>query len=150
MTPTFAVLLAVLLGLIAALHFYWAGGGSWGIDVAAPTKPGAPAPAYRDGLPTFSLWAFATAVVAILLVAAALVPLGAVGVVDLPVPEGFVRFSIWALAVVFLLRAVGEFTYVGLFKRVRGTRFAELDSRLYTPLCFVLSALAFGVALGSA
>ena len=38
------------------------------------------------------------------------------------VPDGF--------AVVFLARAVGDFRYVGFFKRVRGTRFARLDTIL--------------------
>ena len=150
MTFTFAALLAVLLGLIAAFHLYWAGGGSWGIGVVFPTKPGGPDPPYRDGLPAFSPWALATAGVAVLLVVAAFVPLAAVGAVEVPVPGGFVRFSIWALAVVFLLRAVGEFNYVGVFKRVRATPFAKWDTSLYTPLCFVLSVLSFGVALGSA
>jgi hypothetical protein len=43
-----------------------------------------------------------------------------------------------------LLRAVGEFRYVGLFKRVRGTKFAVLDTFVYSPLCLLLGA---GVAL---
>ena len=149
MTLNLAALLAVLLGVIAALHVYWAVGGSWGSDVVVPTTPDGP-DANSDGSPAFSPGALATAAVAALLVVAALVPLGAAGAVDLPVPEELVRFAIWALAVVLLVRAVGDFRYVGAFKRVRGTRFARLDDRFYTPLCLALSALAFGVALGSA
>ncbi len=41
------------------------------------------------------------------------------------------------------------FRYVGFFKRVRGTRFAEMDTRYYSPLCLTLSVLAFSVALGA-
>jgi hypothetical protein len=39
-----------------------------------------------------------------------------------------------------LARAVGDFRYVGFFKRVRDSRFATLDTRVYSPLCFVLAA----------
>jgi hypothetical protein len=41
------------------------------------------------------------------------------------------------------VRAIGDFNYVGFFKRRRGTRFAHLDTRLYSPL-------ALGLGLGTA
>ena len=47
------------------------------------------------------------------------------------------------LATLFALRAVGDFRYVGLFRRVRGTPFARWDQWLFTPLCV-------SIALGSA
>ena len=48
-----------------------------------------------------------------------------------------------ALALGLLARAIGEFRYVGFFKRVRGSRFARLDTWVYSPLCLLL---ALGVA----
>jgi hypothetical protein len=36
------------------------------------------------------------------------------------------------------LRALGEFRYIGFFKRVRGTPFARMDSRYYSPLALLL------------
>jgi hypothetical protein len=48
--------------------------------------------------------------------------------------------GVLGVAVVLAARGVGDFRLVGLFKRVRGTRFARLDSRIYTPLCFALAA----------
>ena len=50
----------------------------------------------------------------------------------------------FALAAGLLARAIGEFKYVGFFKRVRGSRFARLDTWIYSPLCLLL---ALGVAL---
>jgi hypothetical protein len=47
---------------------------------------------------------------------------------------------------VLALRAIGEFRYVGLFKRVRESRFAALDTRVYTPLCVALAAAVFYLA----
>ena len=54
--------------------------------------------------------------------------------------------SLWGtrgVAAAFLARAVGDFNYVGFFKRRKGTAFAALDTRLYSPL-----ALALGVGAG--
>jgi len=42
-------------------------------------------------------------------------------------------FSTALVAVVFLDRAIGDFRYVG-FKQVRGSRFARLDTILFSPL----------------
>jgi hypothetical protein len=50
----------------------------------------------------------------------------------------------YLLALGLLARAVGEFRYVGFFKRVRGSRFARLDTLIYSPVCLLL---AVGVAL---
>jgi hypothetical protein len=49
----------------------------------------------------------------------------------------------FALAAGLLARAIGEFRYVGFFKQVRGSRFATLDTLVYSPVCLLL---ALGVA----
>lgn len=48
------------------------------------------------------------------------------------------------LAVVLFLRAIGDFRLVGFFKQIRDTRFARLDTILYSPLCLVM---AIGTAI---
>jgi hypothetical protein len=53
------------------------------------------------------------------------------------------------LAAGLLARTVGDFKYVGLFKRVRGTPFARLDTLLYSPLCLLLSLGVASVAWSS-
>ena len=42
----------------------------------------------------------------------------------------------------FFLRAIGEFRYVGFFKRVRDTAFAKADTRFYSPLCVFIAVLS--------
>jgi hypothetical protein len=49
---------------------------------------------------------------------------------------------------VFGLRAIGDFRYLGFFKRVTGTRFARADTLIYSPLCAGLAAMAAVVAVG--
>jgi len=57
----------------------------------------------------------------------------------------FVEIAVWLIAAVFALRAIGDFRYVGFFKRIRDTRFARLDTLAYSPLCAVLGVLS-GIA----
>ena len=45
-----------------------------------------------------------------------------------------------ALALGLLARAIGDFGYVGFFKRKGGDPFARLDTRVYSPLCLLLAA----------
>jgi hypothetical protein len=56
------------------------------------------------------------------------------------------RVGTFGVGAVLAARAVGDFRLVGLFKRVRGTRFARYDSLVYTPLCLALAAGCFAVA----
>jgi hypothetical protein len=51
------------------------------------------------------------------------------------------------VALIFAARAVGDFRYVGFFKRVRDSRFGRLDSALYSPLCVFLSFASAVAAL---
>jgi hypothetical protein len=57
------------------------------------------------------------------------------------------RIGVWAMAAIFTVRAIGDFRYVGFFKTVRNTRFAELDTLVYTPLCLLLAIAITIVAL---
>jgi hypothetical protein len=64
------------------------------------------------------------------------------GWLQFPLGAGALRVLGYALALLFLARAIGDFRLVGFFKRLRGTRFASLDTRYYSPLCL---GLALGV-----
>ena len=50
----------------------------------------------------------------------------------------YVQIGIGAL---FLIRAIGEFKYVGFFKSIKETPFARMDTKFYAPLCLLLSVL---------
>ena len=106
----------IALGL---LHFYWAAGGGRGKNSAVPEIAGAPA---------FKPSKAATAAVGLTLLGTATIVLLRVDIL------------VAGAAAVLILRAVGDFRLVGFFKRVRGTRFARLDTLLYSPLCLALGA----------
>jgi hypothetical protein len=121
-------LLSAILTALATLHLYWALGGSWGASAVVPRgsagekmiDPGPKASAMVAALLLFSAWI-------------------AVGRWWNP------QWRSWMLAgiaVVFLVRAVGDFRYVGFFKSQKESLFAYWDTRLYSPLCVFLAALA--------
>jgi hypothetical protein len=49
---------------------------------------------------------------------------------------------VWGIAAVLLIRAIGDFRYAGLTKRINDTSFARKDTRFYTPFCLALAALS--------
>ena len=70
----------------------------------------------------------------------ALVPLVRTGTLSIPAPFWLSQWSAGVLSLVFCVRAVGDFRFVGFFKRVRGTPFAIWDTRLFSPLYLLLAA----------
>ena len=130
------VTFAVIVSTIALLHFYWALGNHKGTLSAVPT---------RDGQPLFKPSSLATASVGVALLLAAALSLEYIDVFALSLPPWLTSLGMWTLGAVFLLRAVGDFRYVGFFKRHTNTRFARLDTLFYSPLCLLLAVLVFGV-----
>ena len=127
-------LIAVFAGL-SLIHVYWLFGGGVGQLAAIPEI---------DGKIVFQPSALATFVVAIGLALCAVVIAGTAGILALPLSKTVLAWLTRGLAVVLLLRAIGDFRLVGFFKRIRDTRFARLDTVLYSPLCLVL---AIGAAI---
>lgn len=140
MTATFfavplAIMAACILASAAVVHMYWALGGSIGVGLAIPeTAKG----------PLFPPKPVTTLLVSLALVLAADLMLARLGLATARIPPWGMHLACGALALAFLGRAVGDFRYVGFFKRVRGSRFARLDTALYSPLCLFL-AVAVGV-----
>ena len=126
-----AIALATVLAFLSGLHIYWVLGGRWGWGAAIPQV---------DGRPAFTPSRFATLLVALGLAAAAVLPLVRAGTLPFPVPPRLSQWSTVLLALIFFIRAVGDFRRVGFFKRVRGTPFAIWDTRLFSPLCLLLAA----------
>lgn len=121
----FAALGAFIIFCIAVLHAYWGFGGKFLIDKAVPVTD--------DGMPLFVPSKPATfAVVAVLFVLSWAMVSG--GVVANTVSTIF--------AVIFFVRFIGEFNYVGVFKKHKNTPFARMDTLLYSPLCLFLSLCA--------
>lgn len=135
--PT-TILLTIFL-VLSGIHVYWAFGGTAGVEGAIP---------YKDGKPLFEAGMIGTLAVAIALLFAALL-IAWKGYLPQSGPNWIADYGVWFLAVIFALRAVGDFKYAGFFKKVRGTRFARNDSWIFSPLCIMISGLLLWLALSS-
>ena len=130
---------ATLLFIISAIHGYWTLGGRRGVKAAIPEL---------NGRPVFMVTTLGTFTVMFLLLLAGVILLGSVGFYGDVEPKFLYSWTPWILTVVFAIRAIGDFRYAGIFKKVRYTYFAWWDNFIYIPLCLLIAALCLVVALG--
>jgi hypothetical protein len=135
-----ALCVSSLLFLLSIIHVYWALGGKRGMKVVLPEIK-------IESKPLFMPGSLMTFIVAALLCVAGLIVLGAAQILPTFLPAWIRSFGIWALTIVFLLRSVGDFRYIGFFKLVHDTTFARFDSWLYSPLTLALAIGCLLIAL---
>lgn len=120
-------IVASILGLISLFHFYWAFGGRYGFKSAGPQIEGKPE--FIPGKPL------------ILLVACLLMGL-VVLAIQLESPwqpvKEFVPKVGYFISAIFIIRAIGDFKYIGFFKSVYNSNFARLDTKYFSPLVLFL------------
>lgn len=136
------ILLAFIFAVISLFHFYWAAGGEFGSRVVVPSV----ASPRRGNVRAFKPSAGGTILVALAFLLAMAVILGRLGFLGDSVPHRLFRWGTWAIALLFFLRAIGEFRLVGFFKQVRDTPFAYWDTWLFSPLCLLIAFMAFTLA----
>lgn len=124
-----ALLVAATYSFLGALHFYWA---VRGIDPQSAALP------EREGQPLFQPSRGITVVVAVLLGIAGWLVLARSGWIEAYVPAKLVVVGSGGVALVMLARAVGDFRNVGFFKPKLATRFARLDTWIYSPVALML------------
>jgi glucan phosphoethanolaminetransferase (alkaline phosphatase superfamily) len=129
-----AFVLIIIFLLIAAVHFYWAFGGKKWANAALPTTGEGNELLFK---PRF----FETAAVAVVFVGFAYIIACSVNLLNHS--SFLIRYGSWFIPVVFLLRAVGEFRYVGFFKKITDTPFGQMDTKYYSPLCLGVAILSF-------
>ncbi len=123
----------IILCLISALHFYWVFGGTWGIQAALPEK--------KESEKAFTPSRLETLLVAVGLIGMSFILLAQNNLLSLLTTNSFTKWASIVFTFIFLLRAVGDFKYIGLTKRIKDTNFANYDTKLYTPLCIYLGLI---------
>ena len=133
-----AATIALSLFAIAVVHFYWGLLCMEGEAVLVPEHEGQPVytPRNSDFLD-----------VAAALVLACVVVAARGELLHSPMPVAWTHAGTFAVGLVLLARAVGDFRYVGFFKRVRDTEFAEWDTRLFSPVSFLLGVGTLWIAI---
>lgn len=131
MNSILAVVVCTVFIALGLWHFYMAFAGSSGASAAVPSL---------DGKPLFVPSTQATIAVGVVLMLFAVLVAATSGILSLGLPPIVLSWLSYALALGLFARAIGEFKYVGFFKKVRGSRFARMDTLFYSPLCLLLSA----------
>lgn len=141
MVLTLRSLVIIIFLLLSGIHFYWAFGGKWGIDSALPSN--------GDGAKVLKPKAVTTIIVGAGLLSFSLFYLIKTNLLSINLPSWLLLSAGWILPSIFLLRVVGDFKYVGLFKRVKTTKFAKSDTKYFIPLCIFLAVAGFIIQIYS-
>lgn len=134
-----SILLVVIFFALSGIHFNWAFGGQWGFNVALPTK--------SDGQRVLNPRKIDSAIVGVGLLSFGLYYLFRLGFVSVLLPLWTIKYVGWIVPVVFFARAIGDFKYVGFFRKVVQTDFSRADAKYFSPLCLLIGLLALGVQL---
>lgn len=128
----------MLFFVLALLHVYWAIGGSWAKNLVIPVN--------SNGRKIFKPQSVSTFFVAIILLLCTMVDLSYCGLIMGDSRNQYTRFAISFIALLFLLRAIGDFRYIGFFKKYKNAPFAKIDYIIFSPLCLFIAmshALAY-------
>jgi glucan phosphoethanolaminetransferase (alkaline phosphatase superfamily) len=142
MKTVLAIILIIIFLCIAAVHFYWAFGGKKWVNAALPTADGS--------TPVFKPRMLETLVVA----------MGFLGFVYIVACEAtltatpslgamvsLTKYGSWAIPIIFIARAIGDFKYAGFFKKIKATDFGRMDTQYYSPLCLIVGVISLIVKL---
>jgi Protein of unknown function (DUF3995) len=145
MLETAQIINTTIFLAISALHFYWAFGSLFGKKIKSSESVLPEVNGKRAFIPS----TFATFVVAFgLLFFAKISSFGLIEGFGFQYISPIIPYGNLAISAIFLVRAIGDFRMVGFSKKIKGTKFANNDSKYYSPLCLMISILAFVIYWG--
>ena len=133
MSTLISILLFIIFLLLSSIHIYWAFGGKWGQGAIFPTSYNNTKTIMPGFLPTI--------IVAIGLLIVAIFILIKSTLLSIDIPLWIDKYGLWIITAIFIIRGLGDFNYVGVFKKVKDTKFGINDTKYYTPLCFLIGIL---------
>ena len=134
-----STILFLIFTILGSFHFYWLLGGVWGLEKVIPSK--------GDKASTLSIPKLATLIVGFVLILFGLIYLIKSGLINIQVPNWVADYGYWFIPSIFILRAIGEFKYVGFFKKIKNTEFAKADSKIFSPLCLIIGIIGILIQL---
>ena len=124
----------VIFILLSILHFYWAFGGRFWYEQVLPTS--------SNGLHKLNPSTTAGLLIAFGLLFLALVTVANQGTFDRHIKRTYFHYGTLIIAIIFFLRAIGDFRFVGFFKTVKSTRFGINDTLIFSPLCIFIGVIS--------
>jgi Protein of unknown function (DUF3995) len=133
MQTLIGLLLMFIFLALAGVHFYWGLGGKWGLEAALPKTV--------NNVNTINPGVFACFLVGFALAGVAGFVLIKANIFVFNLPFFITNYGLLILAFVFFIRAIGDFKYAGFTKKIKTGKFAENDSKFYSPLCLLIGVL---------
>ncbi len=134
-----SIVLFLIFTVLGGFHFYWLFGGVWGLKKTIPTK--------SIEVKLLPIPKLATLIVALVLVSFGLIYLVKSELIKIQIPNWITNYGYWGISSLFILRAIGEFKYVGFFKKIKNTEFAKADSKVFSPLCLIIGITGIVIEL---
>ena len=134
-----SLILFVIFIALGGFHFYWLFGGVWGLEKVIPSKD--------TKANTLTIPKFATLLVGLVLVLFGLMYLIKPEIISVSIPILLIDYGYWIIPSIFIIRAIGDFNYVGFFKKVKNTEFSKADSKIFSPLCLIIGIIGIVIQL---
>tara|TARA_R100001369_G_scaffold84103_1_gene116767 strand:+ start:6462 stop:6881 length:420 start_codon:yes stop_codon:yes gene_type:complete len=134
-----SILLGIILIGLGLIHFNWVIGGKFGFSESLPTK--------ESGERVLNPKKIDSAIVGIGLTIFGIFYVLKSGLIEYSLPAWIIKYGSWIIPIIFLLRAIGEFRYVGFFKSIKKTEFGKLDTKIFSPLCLAIGILGIIIHL---
>lgn len=125
-----STLLSIIFFSLGLIHISWAVGGKFGFAQSIPTK--------ENGEKVLNPKKIDSLIVGIGLAAFGIFYVLKSGFLEFNQPEWVIKYGSWIIPIIFILRAIGEFKYIGFFKKIKATEFAKWDTKLFSPLCLFI------------
>lgn len=138
MTNLFLIILTIIFISISLIHFLWGSGFNWGIENTLPTD--------EDGKRILNPRKMDCFIMGFGLLAMASFYFLMLSMFEINLKHWIFSIGQWVIPSIFIVRAIGDFKYVGFSKRIKSTNFSKWDSKLYTPLCLFIGILGYLVA----
>lgn len=139
MIASLSTLLFVIFLFLGMIHFNWVFGGKWGIEKALPTN--------EEGERVLNPKKLDSAIVGFGLILFSWFYFLKTGLITFQLTTWISSLGDWIIPLIFLLRAIGDFKYIGFFKKIKNTEFGKADTLFFSPLCLFLTFVGINIAL---
>ncbi|MCX2745492.1 DUF3995 domain-containing protein [Mangrovivirga sp. M17] len=132
---TTSLILSFIFLILGLIHLNWVIGGEFGFAQSLPTK--------ENGERILNPKKADSAIVGIGLIFFAMFYIFKSGIINHQIPGWVMKYGGWIIPSIFILRAIGDFKYVGFFKKLKDTDFGKRDTKFFSPLCLIIGILGF-------
>lgn len=128
-----SILLSIIFFTLGLIHLNWVLGGEFGYENSLPTN--------EEGKRVLNPKKIDSTIIAIGLISFGIFYIFKSSLVENNLPIWIIKYGGWIIPSIFILRAIGDFKYIGFFKKIKTTKFGKMDTKFYSPLCLIIGIL---------